>query len=352
MFASGQTAFAQLDSIFDQSTWRKFIVHLPNTYSASKQYPLVINLHGLNSSAAQQQSYSQFDTEADVHKFIVVYPNAIAGSWNINGSSDVDFIASLIDTIRNTYSCNTCLFITGMSQGGFLTYKLACSLSKPIKALAVVSGNMSQNLQNTCTVAGGPPIAHFHGTADPLVNYNGTVGIPPVLTTINWWVTKNNSSSSPVYNALTNTNLADSSTVEKYYYAAGPNGSETTFYKIIKGGHTWPGAAPVPPFGFTNLDINASQLIGTFFSQYCSLATGVSEITTQAASVYPNPFSNRIHVKNFDELGTFELLNSNGQVVSKGKDIEEIDFTYLSNGLYFLKLAEAFEQHTYKLIKN
>jgi poly(3-hydroxybutyrate) depolymerase len=61
----GGSVFAQLDSIFDQNLWRKYIVHLPSGYDPNAQYPLVVNLHGLNADAAQQQSYSQFDDVAD-----------------------------------------------------------------------------------------------------------------------------------------------------------------------------------------------------------------------------------------------------------------------------------------------
>jgi polyhydroxybutyrate depolymerase len=346
-----QPSFAALDSIFDQNVWRTFIVKVPNNYNSNNKYSLVVNLHGLNSNAAQQQTYSQFDNVANVNNFIVVYPNAIAGSWNINGNSDVDFISRLIDTVRNRYSCNTCLFITGMSQGGFLTYKLACSLPKPIKAIAVVSGNMSQNLQSSCVISSGLPVIHFHGTVDPLVNYNGTVGIPPVPTTISWWVTKNNCNSTPVFSALPNTNLSDSSNVEKYYYGGGTNGSEMTFYKIIKGGHTWPGASPVPPFGFTNLDINASQIIGSFFSQYCSNISGIPQFTRKNLSVYPNPFFDRIQIDNVTGLENYELLNAFGQIVWKGKDIESQNFLYLPNGLYFLKVSDRIGEQTLKIIK-
>jgi polyhydroxybutyrate depolymerase len=246
-----QSTFAQLFSILDQGIMRTYIVHLPSSYNPNNQYPLIINLHGLNSDAAQQESYSQFDIVADNNNFIVVYPNANEGSWVINGTSDVDFISHLIYTIRSNYTCNNCLFLTGMSQGGFLVYKLACSLLQPIKAIAVVSGNMSQNLQNNCAISTGIPVMHFHGTSDPLVNYNGTIGIPTVPTTINWWVDQNNCDTNPVFTLLPDTNLSDNSNVEKYYYGGGINGSEMTFFKIINGGHTWPGATSVPLFGET-----------------------------------------------------------------------------------------------------
>lgn len=350
-FILSNSVFAQQDSILDQSLWRTFIVHLPKNYNSNDQYPLVLNLHGLNSNAAQQQNYSQFDNVADMRNFIVVYPNANAGSWVINGTSDVDFISHLIDTIKNRYSCNSNLFITGMSQGGFLTYKLACSLPQSIKAIAIVSGNMSTNLQNSCVISNGLPAIHFHGTTDPLVNYNGTIGIPSVSSTINWWVTQNNCNATPVFSLLPNTNISDSSNVEKYYYGGGRNSSEITFYKIINGGHTWPGASPIPPFGFTNLDINASQIIGAFFSNNNSTPSSVNEFTSRKLLVYPNPFSNILRIENSMGSKHLQMLNCKGQIVWAGENIENQNFSFLNNGLYFLRIMTNTQLQTIKLLK-
>ena len=119
--------FAQLDSIYDQSAYRTFIVHFPTGYSTNNQYPIVLNLHGLLSSATQQQSITQFDNIADSKCFLVFYPNATGNfkSWATIGNSDVDFLSNLVDTIRSNYSANNCLFVTGFSNGGFMTYKFA-----------------------------------------------------------------------------------------------------------------------------------------------------------------------------------------------------------------------------------
>lgn len=334
--------FAQLDSIFDQGVYRTFIVHTPTGYNPSNRYPLVINLHGLNSNAAQQAGYSQFDKVADTEKFIVVYPNAIDQSWKLNGNADVDFIAHLIDTIRQRYACNACLFSTGMSMGGFLTYKLACGLPQPLTAIAVVSGNMTQQLQNTCVPGKGLPVMHFHGTTDPLVNYNGTVGIPPVETTIQWWVDKNKCNTTPFVTALPNTNTTDNCTVERYYYGGGLQGSDMTFYKITNGGHTWPGPIPVPPFGNTNQDILASNLIGAFFKQFCAPLVETKELDGPIGlSVYPNPFTDHLYLQGALGCEMFVLTNALGQPVYAGNNISSQDFSALPVGSYFLKAIGA-----------
>jgi polyhydroxybutyrate depolymerase len=39
-------------------------------------------------------------------------------------------------------------------------------------------------------------------------------------------------------------------------------------YSIIGGGHTWPGAIPLPKFGLTTTQINASATIWAFFAAH------------------------------------------------------------------------------------
>ncbi len=353
-FLFANNSFAQLDSIFDQGVFRTFIIHTPAGYNGDNQYPVVFNLHGLNSNAAQEEIYSQFDVTADAQQMIVVYPNAINQSWAIGNTTDVDFISHLADTIRTRYSCNDCLFFTGISDGGFMTYKLACALSKPITAIAVVSGNMSQFLENNCVIANGIPVMHFHGTADPLVNYNGTLGIPPVETTIQWWVTQDNCNPTPVFTAIPDIHMDDGCTVERYEYPDGNNGSEVIFYKIINGGHTWPGAIPVPPLGNTNQDIEASTLIGEFFHGFCSSATAMKQLNSEnSISIFPNPVNQILTVQLPGEVFDISLYDYLGRNIYRKETTSnkaEINCTDLCGGVYFLFIKDGSKSYARKIM--
>ena len=44
--------------------------------------------------------------------------------------------------------------------------------------------------------------------------------------------------------------------------------SAVVFYIIDGGGHTWPGAIPIPTLGLTTQQINASNVIWKFFSAH------------------------------------------------------------------------------------
>ena len=351
--------FAQLDSIFDQGTYRTYIMHLPTGYSTINEYPIVLNLHGLLSNATLQQSITEFDSIADIKGFIVVYPNASAtlNAW-ATGNSDVDFLSNLIDTIRSSYSTKNCLFVTGFSNGGFMTYRFANNTRHIINAMAIGSGNMANSLKNSSTSAPQIPVMHFHGTADSTVPY---IGIPPFITpvdsTIQWWVQHNNSNTSPVFTAIPNANLTDSSTVEKYYYGGGSNGSEVTFYKVINGGHTWSGSSFNLPFGFTNQDINQSAIIGDFFDRFCSATTGLNDgMSDNSFSIYPNPINEQLTITTLtnDKIMFILYDHLSRQILNKTLvNTLTIKTGQLADGIYFYSIWNSNRQiESGKIIKN
>src|SRR4051812_4966979 len=65
-----------------QNTPRSFLVHLPPGFSNPQHLPLVINMHGAGSNAAQQEFYSRMSETSDANHFIVCYPDGIGGLWN------------------------------------------------------------------------------------------------------------------------------------------------------------------------------------------------------------------------------------------------------------------------------
>ena len=282
----------------------------------------------MRANAQQQQTYSQFDDVADQKKFIEVYTNGIDETWSIVGNSDIDFLTHLVDSIRAEYSTNDCLFVTGFSQGGFMTYKFANRTTHPVKAIAVGSGNMSYATQTASENAPQIPMMHFHGTTDNTVPYVGTSPfIPSVENTIQWWVNHNNCNTTPIVTQVPDLDPDDDSTVEKYYYGNGDNDSDVTFYKVINGGHTWSGSYSIPIFGATNQDINQSEIIGDFFYNICSAITEFEELSFESTNnIYPNPF-NELLIVNTNKTATITIYNSIGisvlkETVQNTKNIE------------------------------
>ncbi len=293
------------DSIYSGGVYRHYMLYVPSTYNASNNVPLLFNNHGYTSSNIAQYLYTNFQAIADTANFIIVLPQGLKvpplnqTGWNTFGNvadaiTDINFVDNLIDTIRNSYSIDTNrIYSTGMSNGGYFSYTLACQLSHRIAAIASVTGAMRQNHWDSCNATHPTPVMQISGTNDPVINYNG--GSPPygsiaTETTIANWVGFNNCDATPTVSNLPDINTADSSTVEHYVYSNGAGGVTVELYKVLNGGHEWPsGAGANLGNGHRNMDFNATKEIWRFFSQR-TLVADIAEIEkNNEVSVFPNP---------------------------------------------------------------
>ena len=336
-----------LDTFNFDGLERNYILYVPAIYDGANAVPLVINLHGYGSNAAQQNFYGNFKNLADVDNFLVVLPDGtkdLSGTpyWNsfAGGGSvdDVAFISGLIDTLSQNYNIDpTKIFSTGMSNGGFMSYRLACELNNRISKIASVTGSMNTTLQGTCSPGAPIPVMQIHGTNDPTVSYNGSFGVVAIEDVVDYWVNNNNCESVPIVENLPDINTADNSTVERYTYANGDAGSSVIFYKIIGGGHTWPDAAiPVPAYGPTNRDFNASQVIWEFFKGESFVGVNDRDVLEGIAIKYSNEVL-RVNIPESIRKPSIQILNTVGQVIISSLDTE-ISTTNLSTGLYFVSV--------------
>tara|TARA_B100001093_G_scaffold468355_2_gene488267 strand:+ start:6991 stop:8115 length:1125 start_codon:yes stop_codon:yes gene_type:complete len=326
---------------------RNYILYVPAIYDGANAVPLVINLHGYGSNAAQQNFYGNFKNLADVDNFLVVLPDGtkdLSGTpyWNSfagNGTvDDVAFISGLIDTLSKNYNIDPAkIFSTGMSNGGFMSYRLACELNNRISKIASVTGSMNTTLQGTCSPGAPIPVMQIHGTNDPTVPYNGSFGVLAIENVVDYWVNNNNCESVPIVENLPDINTADNSTVERYTYVNGDAGSSVIFYKVIGGGHTWPDSAiPIPAYGPTNRDFNASQVIWEFFKGESFVGVNDRDVLEGIAIKYNNEVL-RINIPESIRKPNIQILNTVGQVIISSLDTE-ISTTNLSTGLYFVSV--------------
>jgi polyhydroxybutyrate depolymerase len=249
---------------------RDYILYVPASYSTATTVPLVFNFHGYTSNATEQMWYGDFRTVADTAGFIIVHPegtldNTGTSHWNVGwGGSTVDdigFTEALMDNLSLVYNIDISrIYSTGMSNGGFMSYQLACELSDRIAAIASVTGSMSTNLINNCSPNHQMPVMEIHGTADAVVPYSA---LPSIM---DFWANFNNCNSTPIVTNVPDINITDGCTAEHQIWENGDNGATIEHFKIINGGHTWPGT--IFSSTGTNQDINASAEIWRFFSQY------------------------------------------------------------------------------------
>ena len=330
---------------------RNYILFVPASYDPSTPAPLVFSFHGYSSNAALNMNYTGFTAIADTAGFILVHPDGtLDGSgtphWNVGGWTvgsqidDVGFTEAMIDEISASYNINANrVYSCGMSNGGYMSFKLACELSDRIAAIASVTGSMTPQISNACNPSHPTPILQLHGTADPTVPYNGsptwTLAIDDV---IDYWVGFNNCNTTPIITAIDDTDPSDGTNVDHFVYAGGDNGVTTEHFKVYNGEHDWFGV-------WGNMDINSSIEIWKFFSKYDingSLAN-VNELTVvNEIKVFPNPSNESISVNMpISDDEDYEIVSLEGKIIKSGtlsNSLPSIDISNLSNDIYFLKI--------------
>lgn len=335
------------DTLMIDGISRNYILYQPAIYDGSQAVPLVINMHGYGSNSTQQALYGNFNNLADIDNFLVVSPNGtndLSGTryWNafVTGGAvdDVSFISQLIDSLSAKYNIDQSqVFATGMSNGGFMSYRLACELTDRIAKIASVTGTMNPGLTTTCSPTSSIPVMEIHGTADAVVPYNGIPGsMEPIDDVIAYWVSHNNCDPTPSSSVIPDIDPNDGCTAERFEYGNGDNGSNVVLYKITGGGHTWPDALIDIPGSNTNHDFNASKAIWEFFKG--EPFVGIKD--------HPELDGVEIHFNNDILLfevqegmkGEVFVLNSLGQVVLHTKETKLATHS-LNPGMYFVHFS-------------
>jgi len=343
---------------------RTYKLYVPSIYSGNIAVPLLFNFHGYTSNSNEQMFYGDFRNIADTANFLVVHPQGTLDNtntthfnvgWGGSTVDDVGFTEALIDSLSAAYSIDqNRIYAVGMSNGGFMSFRLACELSSKIAAVGSVTGSMTPSTLGNCNASHPMPIIQIHGTTDPTVPYNGSAGWTASVTNIlNHWATFNNCSPVPTVVNVPNTNVLDGSTVEKYTYENGDNCSEVVHFKVTNGQHTWPGS--IFNFAGTNYDINASVEIWNFISKYdifglisCNTATIEDQFGMEDFQVYPNPCSESIHVDfKIAESSFYEIYSLYGQLLKSGfisMNTNEIDLSDFDPQGYLLKIGGRYQR--------
>jgi polyhydroxybutyrate depolymerase len=229
----------------------------------------------------------------DTHHFVTITPQGSGTSvprWDTGlHSADVKYIGDLLDEVERTVCVDEHrVFVTGLSNGAFMTSAVACKYADRIAAAAPVAG--IRDIAG-CKPARPVPVIAFHGTADPYVSYNGGLGekaaelpagdgsgktlgqigavnpkqkgatIPQITAA---WAKRNGCTTRP-----TSTTVAADVTLIRFPC---PHGDEAELYRITGGGHTWPGSAfskaIASAVGYTTFSISADDLMWKFFEDH------------------------------------------------------------------------------------
>ena len=271
------------ESILADGYTRTYALYRPTGWDKIKKMPLVLLLHGAGGDAEMMEQLTGFMAIAEREKFMLAYPEGMSQQWNDGRGrneniNDVEFIRALIGFLKNEYNIDSNkVYVAGMSNGGFMTMRLACELSDKIAAVAAVAATVDSALDSHCQTEKPMPVMLIIGDKDKLVPVNGGVvsRLPKSVllshhSIVQNWVRRNGCNMQPVITTLPMVKH-DNTTATKTVYSGGRNNTEVISYVIGNGGHTWPGGyqyLPAMLVGKTTQDLNASEVIWEFFKRH------------------------------------------------------------------------------------
>ncbi len=164
---------------------RLYLFHRPEQ-ARPGPLPLVLVLHGAGGTAeaVRKSSAAEFDALSDAHGFLLAYPEAMGGTWDLGRGTmsrqlkqhhdDPGFLRALIRSLVETEGADPArIFVTGVSRGGQAAFLLACDGSGLVRAIAPVSMTLPDNQVKDCQAAPPFGVMIVAGAEDPVVPYGG-----------------------------------------------------------------------------------------------------------------------------------------------------------------------------------
>jgi polyhydroxybutyrate depolymerase len=238
---------------------RTYTVHAPPGYRPTQPTPIVIVMHDRGGSANTMQQMTGLDAQADRFGFLVVYLDGVNGAFNAlvccGDEDDVGYVRALVAQLtRDWHADPDRVYLTGISNGGDMTFRLAVEVPGTFAAIAPVSGGfIGTRASSDATFAPKTPVSviTFIGAqdrfaasfTDGIQTWRSRIRCPP-----------------PASQAFNGGQVTRTTT-------QCPDGSEVVAYTVELMGHAWPGGGPVG-LGDPNAPINATDLMWQFFADH------------------------------------------------------------------------------------
>ena len=235
---------------------RPYSEFVPSSYSSKSPAPLVVLLHGYGSSGKQQETYMNFSAVAEQRGFILAYPDGTVDAtgkqfWNAtevccNFFMDVDddaYLISMLNEMESKYSIDRKrIYFVGHSNGGFMSYRMACKHSDRIAAIASLAGATFLN-SSDCAAKDPVSVLQVHGTSDTTILYNGGAILgrqyPSATASASQWATFDQCSNNVVPRAdkldLVTTIAGSETSITSWNNCR--NGTEVELWTVDQGGH-------------------------------------------------------------------------------------------------------------------
>ena len=279
--------------VIHEGVEREYIIHVPE--NLNQDSPIVFVIHGYTGSAEGIAAYTGMNSIAEREGFIAVYPQGTIDSngntffnvgYEFNDDSpinDVSFIRELVRSVSQEFNLKRKkAFATGMSNGGDMSYLLACTSSDLFKAVAPVAGVLMKGLKDSCELSSPVPIFEIHGTADKISLFEGDLNNEggwgayyDLPSTIDFFAERYQLTNKSVKQMTSKESGADYDIFFERHWSDDLE-EEVWMYRIEDGRHVWPGIKlnwwnnPLAwfYFGSGNEDINASEEVWAFFKKY------------------------------------------------------------------------------------
>lgn len=222
--------------------------------------PLLLAFHGAGGSGRFMEGYSRLGGAETAAGVVGLFPDALHGRWNLEdegGPDDVGFVRALL-AVAGRYACvdPARVWATGVSNGGGFTARLACVLADRLSGVAVVAGGFRALPE--CRPARPVPVLEIHGTADPVVPYEGRDADDhrgAVLPWVRSWVRMNGCSGNARRRRL-------SPLAVRLDWTVCRDGARVSHVVVSGGRHQWPQA--VPPDAGPDAGVSAAALVVAF----------------------------------------------------------------------------------------
>lgn len=238
---------------------REYLLHVPRSYVEGTRVPLVLLLHGDNSSAREISRVARFQPLSARDGFILAFPEAVGHRWNDAEKSgrgradrpdDVGFLASLVAALSAKYSIDERrIYIVGTSNGATMAFRAVCELPGLFAAIGSVNGSMPRAIAEGCSTLRPLSIAMVNGTADAVVPFDGRSPpgrrdeIGPVITvekSARFWARLNGCHDTPSISRVRDVDIATGYRVRRAIYGDCNSGRQVQLFIVDGGGHRWP----------------------------------------------------------------------------------------------------------------
>jgi len=239
---------------------RQANLRMPGNHDYSRPLPLVISLHGYSNNGAFNAAYMHHIDSIHENEHLLIYPdgtmnwlgmrywNATDACCNLFGYdvNDVDYLLSLIDEAVQNYGADPDgVVITGLSNGGFMSHRMACDAGNSIRAIVALNGVTWNDFSN-CIDNGRPDILHVHSTDDGVIQYNGgTVAFggnhPSATETVGYWANRSGCDSVWTFQGTRDISGDDGiDETDEFEFLNCTSGNRVAHWRINGGGHVPP----------------------------------------------------------------------------------------------------------------